>query len=315
MPSIARFAVRSAPIIGALLAALSLVGCSAVRLAYNNAPMLSYYWLDSYFDFDGPQSLRIKADLQTVQDWHRKEEIPMLIQTLKDLQVMAPKPVTAAQVCQMVEGLQVRIRTPLERVAPSIAAIAPTLQAAQMDHIAREFDKRDKKWSEEWLDGTPAERADRRVKQIVERAESFYGTLEPAQIGIVRAHIETSTFDGPRQHREMLRRQQDSIQVLNTLRATRVTPAQAAADIRGLLDRTLKAPDPAFRQYIDQITNESCSAMADLHNSSNGVQRVRLLKTLRDYEGDARALFNQNPAARPPQGASAPSPTPTPAFQ
>lgn len=275
--------------------ALTLGGCSAVRLAYNNAPMLSYYWLDSYFDFDGPQSLRIKADLQTVQDWHRKEELPLLIQTLKDLQAMAPKPVTSAQVCQMVAGLQVRIQTPLERVAPAIAAIAPTLQTAQINQITREFDKRDKKWREEWLDGTPGERTERRVKQIVERAESFYGTLEPAQIGIVKAHIETSTFDGPRQYKEMLRRQQDAIQVLNNLRTIRVPPAQATADIRGLLDRTLKAPDPAFRQYIDQITNESCSAMADLHNSSTSAQRVRLLKTLRDYEGDAVALFNQNP--------------------
>ena len=315
MPSIARFAGRSAPIIGALLATLSLMGCSAVRLAYNNVPMLSYYWLDSYFDFDGPQSLRIKADLQTVQDWHRREELPLLIQTLKDLQVMAPKPVTAAQVCQMVEGLQVRIRTPLERLAPSIVAIAPTLQAAQMDRVSREFDKRDKKWREEWLEGTPAERAERRVKQIVERAESFYGTLDPTQVGIVRAHIETSTFDGPRQHKEMLRRQQDSMQVMNSLRTTRVPPAQATADIRSLLERTLRAPDPAFRQYIEQITLESCSAMADLHNSSNSAQRVRLLKTLRDYEGDARALFNQIAAPQPSQAASAPAPTPTPAIQ
>ena len=313
MPSIARFAVRSVPIIGALLAALTLVGCSAVRLGYNNAPMLSYWWLDGYFDFDGEQSLRIKADLQTVQDWHRKEELPLLIQSLKDLQAMAPKPVTAAQVCQMVDALQVRIRLPLERVAPSIAAIAPTLQAAQIDHIARAFDKRDKKWREEWLDGTPGERTDRRVKQIVERAESFYGTLEPAQIGVIRAHIETSTFDGPRQQKEMLRREQDSIQVLNSLRTTRVPPAQATADIRSLLERTLKAPDPAFRQYIEQITNESCTTMADLHNSSTSAQRVRLLKALRDYEGDARALFSQNPAVQPSQGASAP--TPTPALQ
>jgi hypothetical protein len=268
--------------------------------------MLSYYWLDSYFDFDGPQSLRIKADLQTVQDWHRREEVPLLVQTLKDLQAMAPKPVTSAQVCQMVANLQVRIQAPMDRLAPSIAAIAPTLQATQMDNIAQEFDKRDRKWSDEWLDGTLSERTERRVKQIVERAESFYGTLESAQIAIVRGHIETSRFDGPRQYKEMLRRQQDSIQVLNNLRTTRVTQAQAAADIRGLLERTVKAPDPAFRQYIDLITNESCLAMADLHNSSTSAQRVRLVKTLRDYEGDANALFNQNPKTLPITAASAP---------
>ena len=306
MPCIARFVVRSTPIIGVLLATLGLVGCSAVRLGYNTAPSLAYWWLDGYFDFDDTQSLRIKADLQAAQDWHRKEELPLLIQTLKDLQGMAPKPVTPTQVCQMVAGLQIRIQAPLDRVAPSIAAIAPTLQVPQMDHIAREFAKRDKKWRAEWLEGTLAERTERRVQQIVERAESFYGTLEPAQIAIVKSHIGASTFDGPRQHREMLRRQQDSIQVLNTLRTTRVPPAQATADIRGLLERTLRAPDPAFRQYIDQITNESCAAMADLHNSSTSAQRVRLVKTLRDYEGDAQSLFNQVPQGQPATAPSAP---------
>ena len=307
MPSVARCAIRSTPIIGALLACLALLGCSAVRLGYNTAPSLTYWWLDSYFDFDGEQSLRIKADLQAVQDWHRREELPVLMQTLKELQAMAPAPVTPAQVCQMVPGLQARFQAPLERMATSIAAIAPTLQASQMDHIAREFDKRDKKWREEWLEGTLAERSARRVKQIVERAESFYGTLESTQIGIVKARIDVSTFDGPRQHREMLRRQQDSIQVLNSLRTTRVPPAQATADIRALLERTMKAPDPAFRQYIEQLTQESCATMADLHNSSSSAQRAHLLQTLRDYEGDARALASQAPQS-PPAPTSPPPP-------
>lgn len=293
MPSIARFVVRSAPIISALLVTLSVVGCSAVRLGYNSAPMLAYWWLDGYFDFDDQQSLRIKADLQAARDWHRTDELPLLIQTLKDLQTMAPKPVTQPQVCQMVASLLVRIQAPLDRLAPSIATIAPTLQATQVDHITTEFAKRDKKWRAEWLEGTPTERTERRVKQIVERAESFYGTLEPAQIALVKMHIEASSFNGPRQHQEMLRRQQDSIQVLNTLRTTRVPAAQATADIRHLLERSLKAPDPAYRQYIEQITNESCATIADLHNSSTSAQRVHLVKTLRDYEGDARSLLNQ----------------------
>mgnify|MGYP006999879497 CR=1 FL=1 len=155
------------------MAALLLGGCSAVRLGYNSSPTLAYWWLDSYFDFDGEQSLRVRNDLQAVQDWHRKAELPLLVQTLKDLQAMAPKPVTPAQVCQLVSGLQTRVQVTLDRVTPTIAAIAPTLQAAQLEHISREFERRNRKWREEWMDGTLAERTDRRVKQIVERAESF----------------------------------------------------------------------------------------------------------------------------------------------
>jgi hypothetical protein len=35
--------------------ALALGGCSALRLSYNNAPTLLYWWLDGYADFDKSQ--------------------------------------------------------------------------------------------------------------------------------------------------------------------------------------------------------------------------------------------------------------------
>jgi hypothetical protein len=289
-----RFFFRSTAIIGAMLAALAMGGCSAVRLAYNSAPTFTYWWLDSYFDFDNAQSLRVRNDLQAVQDWHRKQELPLLMQKLKDLGAMAPKSVTTDQVCGMVADLRTRLQVTLERVAPAIAAIAPGLQDAQLDHIAQEFERRDRTWREEWIDGTLAERRQRRVKQIVERTESFYGPLDAAQLAIVREHISKSSFDGPRQFREMQRRHQDSLQVLRDLRKTQPGTNQASADIRALLERSLKAPDPAYRAYMENLTTESCTAMAALHNSSSTEQRSRLVQTLQGYEEDARALASQS---------------------
>lgn len=277
-----------------MLAALAMGGCSAVRLAYNSAPTFTYWWLDSYFDFDNAQSLRVRNDLQAVQDWHRKQELPLLMQKLKDLGAMAPKSVTTDQVCGMVADLRTRLQVTLERVAPTIAAIAPGLQDAQLDHIAQEFERRDRTWREEWIDGTLAERRQRRVKQIVERTESFYGPLDAAQLAIVREHISKSSFDGPRQFREMQRRHQDSLQVLRDLRKTQPGTNQASADIRALLERSLKAPDPAYRAYMENLTTESCTAMAALHNSSSTEQRSRLVQTLQGYEEDARALASQS---------------------
>ena len=274
-----------------------------MRLGYNNGPTLAYWWLDSYFDFDAEQSVRMRNDLQSVQDWHRKEELPLLVQTLKNLQTMAPKPVAAEQVCQVVGELQTRLQVTLDRLTPSIAAIAPSLQPGQLEHVSREFERRNRKWREEWMDGTLAERSERRVKQIVDRAESFYGPLEPAQLAVVQAHIKTSSFDGPRQYQEMLRRHQDALQVLRELRTGQLPANQATASVRGLLERTLKAPDPAYRQYMERLTTESCAAMTALHNSSSAAQRARLLQTLRDYELDGRALASQLPDAAPAETA------------
>lgn len=300
--------VRSAPIIGVLLLCMTLAGCSAVRLGYNSGPTLTYWWLDSYFDFDDAQSLRVREDLQAVQDWHRRQELPLLIQKLKELQAMAPKSVTTEQVCTVVDELQLRLQATLERVTPTIAAIAPSLQDSQLEHMQAEFERRDQKWRDEWIAGTLAERSQRRLKQIVERAESFYGTLEPNQLDLVRQHIKASSFDGPRQLREMQRRHQDALQVLRELRKTRTATAKGAAEVRALLLRTLKSPDPAYRAYMDRLTLESCAAMATLHNSSTPEQRTRLTQALRGYEEDARALASQQ--TNTPENADA---TPPPA--
>lgn len=290
-----------------LLTSLALGGCSAVRLAYNSGPTLTYWWLDSYFDFDDVQSLKVRNDLQAVQDWHRTQELPLLVQKLKDLQALAAKTVTAEQVCTVVTDLQTRLQVTLERVVPTIAAIAPSLQDAQLEHIAHEFERRDRTWREEWIDGSLAERRQRRIKQIVDRAESFYGTLEPTQLAVVREHINKSSFDGPRQLREMQRRQQDALQVLRELRNAKPAASQANAQVRALLERSLMAPDPAYRRYMDNLTTESCAAMAALHNGSSAEQRARLIQTLQGYEEDARALSKQGPAVSPPPTRPTPS--------
>jgi hypothetical protein len=285
--------VAAAPIIGVLLAVLALGGCSAVRLGYNNSPTLVYWWLDSYFDFDDAQSLRVRNDLQALQDWHRTTEVPQLARKLKELQALAPKQVSSEQVCALVSDLQTRVQVTLERATPTISALAPGLQDAQLEHMSKEFERRNRKWQDDWIAGTPAERSERRVKQLVERAESFYGTLEDAQMAVVRAHIANSSFDGLRQFQEMQRRQKDALQVLRKIRAGEIPPNQTNAQVRGLLERTFKAPAPAYRRYMEQLTTEGCATMAALHNASTPDQRTRLARALQGYEGDARALAAQ----------------------
>jgi dihydrodipicolinate synthase/N-acetylneuraminate lyase len=43
--------------------AAALGACSAVKLAYNNLPELSYWWLDAYLDFDGTQTPKVRDEL------------------------------------------------------------------------------------------------------------------------------------------------------------------------------------------------------------------------------------------------------------
>ncbi|MDZ7920385.1 MAG: DUF6279 family lipoprotein [Rhodoferax sp.] len=282
---------RWCAIIGLLMGLLSLSGCNAVRLGYNNAPDLAYWWLDGYFDFDGAQSTRLRNDLHALQDWHRKEELPPLATTLKNLQAAAPQEVTAAQVCQLSQYVEERIQTALDRAAPTAVALGPTLSSAQLDHLAKALDKRNREWREEWMDGSPEDRAERRLKKLVERAEGFYGRITEAQRKQLQAQLEASAFDASVQYREVLRRQQDTLQTLRALRNGNATEIHTQAEVRALVARSLQSPDPAFRQYTERVRSQACEAIAAFHNRTSASQRQRLQETLKGYESDLIALM------------------------
>lgn len=281
---------RWASIIGLLWLAVLLQACSAVRLAYNNSPQFAYWWLDGYFDFDRTQSVKVRADLESLLGWHRKEEVPLLEQQLARLLVLAPQDISPAQVCTVYTDLQTRAVAAMESAANTLAATATTLQEPQLQYLDRAFEKKDREWREEWLEGTAEERAGRRLKRAVEWSEWFYGNLSAAQVAMLTGRFANSQFDPDVQHREKLRRHQD---LRATLRGLSAKPLpQAQADMRALLQRTVVSADPFYRQHLEQLVQENCVTVALLHNSTTPRQRAKLARTLQGYQADAQALAN-----------------------
>ncbi len=285
--------LRWCAIIGVVLGSVGLSGCGAVRLAYNNAPDLSYWWLDSFLDLDSPQSVRLRADLNTLHAWHRKEELPQVADMLKNLQAAVPHAVAADQVCQLSRYLEARFQAVLDRAAPTAIALAPTLSNAQLDHLARAWDKRNADWREEWLDGSPESRLDRRLKNAIDRTEGFYGRLTDPQKALLRSQLENSPFDAAIQYKEVLRRQKDALQTLRTLKTGTPSDIHIQADMRALLARSMQSPDAAFVRHTERLRTHFCESAAELHNSTNTAQRTKLQQTLQGYESDVRTLMQR----------------------
>jgi Family of unknown function (DUF6279) len=280
-------------IIGLLAISAALASCSLVRLAYNQAPDALYWWLDGYFDFSEAQSLRVREGLDTVQKWHRKSELPAYADMLQKMQRLAPGEITGEQVCGLLSEARERGLALSQALEPTIVAVAPLLTREQITHLERQLAKRNRKWREEWLEGSPRERTDHRVKQAVERAERFYGRLEPAQVAVARAMVEASPFDAQQTYRETQRRQHDAVRTLRQLQTQQPGPLATQAMMRTLFERSLESPDAAYRSYLEALTRTGCAGVATLHNSTTPTQRARAVDTLKAYEADARALAAQ----------------------
>ena len=160
---------KLARIIGVLLAASLLAACSSVRLAYNNLPSLSYWWLDGYVDFDGAQTPRVREDLAQLLEWHRTTELPKVAGLLKKAEALAPGDVTPAQACELADEIRARLLAVAERAETAGTGLALTLGDAQLQQLERKYAKVNEDYRKEWLALSPAERLDKRYDQFLSR--------------------------------------------------------------------------------------------------------------------------------------------------
>lgn len=271
-----------------------LQGCSTIKVGYNNASSLGYWWLDGYADFNDAQYPLVHDELDRLMKWHRAVELPKVAELLQKMQPLLTNDVTPAQVCAaMVEG-RARVDAVAIHAIPGMVAVAQTITAEQRQHIKRKLEKNNLQWTEDWNEGTPEERTNKRLKATVERAEQLYDTMEEKQISLLRQLDATSGYDADLSFKERLRRQADLLQTLARINppnpADKPGTAQATLYVMEYLARNTTSPDPVYRAFSEKMYAESCNAFAIVHNSTTAKQRERAVKRLAAYARDAREL-------------------------
>jgi hypothetical protein len=281
---------RLARIIVLLALAAGLAACSAVKLGYNTLDTVAYWWLDSYIDFTGEQSLRVREELARLHLWHRSEELPRLAEMLHSMELLVPGDITPAQACAFVTEFRQQLRVLADHAEPAVVTLATSLQPDQLRHLEHTYEKNNAKYRDEWLDLSAPEQREKRYRQFLERSEMIYGQLEEPQRDALRRDIEHSTFDPRRILADRQRRQQDALQTLRRLAGRRVDFDAARTLLRGYLERFEKSPDKGYRDYQEVLIEEGCRSFAVLHNSTSLAQREAAVRRLRAYQRDLRDL-------------------------
>lgn len=276
--------------LGLLAVAGVLQACSVMKLAYNQAPDLAYWYLDDYLDLTGEQSLRVKASLSQLQAWHRQTQLPVYITALQQLQQQIPSDITAAAACKVATDIRNNLGTVAHRAESLAAGVAIMLQPGQLKHLEKKFAKTNAKAEDEMEEDREKTRQGKRYEQMLSRAESLYGTLDEPQRAVIARRLEQSRFDVRVLFAEKKRRQHDALQTLQPMATGQSSAAQAQAALRGLVERTMNPLEPVYRRYLDQLSQENCQSFAELHNSTTPAQRSKAVETLKGYEQDFRIL-------------------------
>ena len=290
-------------IIGAAMLVFGLQGCGALRLAYNQSPLATYWYLDSYLDFNPTQRPLVKAALDDIQQWHRQTQLPLYIETLEKMQQQIPKDVSVAQACTLYAEVQDRLLVTFEGIATRLQSqgqsegqgagmkVLASLESTQLTHLQKKLAKANAKYRKDFVDGPVSKLREKRLEQAVSRTESLYGNLTSKQESLLDARLEASGFDPEAAYAERMRRQQDLLQTLRNLRQS--SAAIMSTHLGGVFARVAMSPDPNYRDYSQKTRMQACQTFADLHNSMSQEQRQKALDKLRGYEQDLRVLMHQ----------------------
>jgi len=269
------------------------VACSAVRLSYNQGPILAYWWLDSYADFNAEQSPGVKAALDDWFAWHRASQLPDYAQALAAMGALAADKVTPAQVCSMIGAWQQRGLQAYERALPAMTDLVRALSPEQIRQIERQTLRKQKDAAVDYLQTDAAERQKANYERALDRAESIYGKLNETQRRRLAADLLASPFNPERWLNERSLRSADTVRSLRQWQADGSDSGAVQAGLRRIGQDAVQSPRADYRNYASTLMLSNCSLLAGLHNTTTPEQRKNASTKLKGWEDDVRALIQR----------------------
>ena len=270
--------------------AFALSSCGLVRTGYDNLDTIAYWKMDRYLDFNESQKPEVKAELKALHAWHRSTQLPAYADFLAELQQMAKSDVSPPAACDAIAKARDHFETLVLQTAPQAAALALSLELANLKRLRKKFAEEDKKWREKWLDVSAKELAEDRLDEWSDRSEFFYGRLSAAQKQTIREAIARSALDPKISWMLRQRRQEDILATLEKIRKTRPSPTLAEAEMRALMERALHPDDAVGAEMRRNLIDEACANSAAIHKLATSTQRKRAEEKLAALEQDFRKL-------------------------
>lgn len=275
----------------ALLAFLTLQGCSAIKLGYQQLPTLSYWWLDSTISFNSEQSLRAKEALEQLHQWHRREELTGYADFLQRSAQSSQGTVESTQVCSAFTEVQTRLDRLMREAVRQAAPVTMMLGPRQLSHMARQWESKNEEWEKDWLRGDEQARMERRMERVVNRYKDFYGGLNAEQNALIKAQLAQSPWTAEWGRQDRQRRQKDLLATLQRVSQGQMPVAQVENELWNVWQRWLKPPDAAGAALMQAMSQQACNNLTQLHNTTSAEQRQRAVRRIRAYERDLRDLI------------------------
>ena len=270
-----------------------LSGCSAVRLAYNQADTLLAWMADDYFDLDAAQKQDFDKRLDPLLTWHRHQQLPDYARFLGDVKQRAQREVTRADALWLIEGAKSRYRSSISKGTPAAVEWLATLTPANIKAMEKQFAKVNQKFAHEHkLNGTAEERRRARLERTLKRIREWTGTLTQAQEERITVLNASIPYTDHLRQQDRQRRQKEILALL----ATRHHKIEFARALSGWLADWEKNRPPEQHAALNDGYDKRIALYLEVERMLTPQQRAHLQEKLQDYIEDLNALAEKRTA-------------------
>lgn len=268
-----------------------LLACSAARIGYNNGETVSYWWLNSYVDFEGEQKPWVKQHIDDLFVWHRKTQLREYVRLVSRIQHRDLATVTKSDLLADYDDGRTRIMQITDRAAPDLADLALSLTPAQIANIEEKFTKNNNKFRKEYLNGNAAERQEFRYKKMMKQAEYWFGDFSREQETKLRALSDARPLNNELVLAERLQRQKELLAMLQRIHAEKPSRDEAAAMIRKYVADTVNHSGNKQQQaFADASRDANAALVAEMMRMATPEQKRHFINTLQDWISDFNRL-------------------------
>ena len=251
---------------GIVVTSLALAGCSAIDIAYNNAPTFVGGEFDDAFDLDDEQAERLDDALHRFFAWHRQHELPRYRQLLQQAAVTVADGVSAAEFLQFRDDIRAAWRRAQARLIDEIGALAATLTPQQVDRFEQYY-RDESEHYRDYLEMSAQQRAIFLEQRNLKRLQEWFGDFDDLQ----RERVQQRLQRLPELRSIWIRyREQRQQALLGAMRGDGgATPAQ--------LKYILLDPGSAHARLLDAESAEYWRAYAQaIEDISRGLSKAQL---------------------------------------
>ncbi len=266
-----------------LLLCVALSGCSALKLAYDNADTYLIWRADRYLALRGPQHALLTRAVRQTLAWHRQQALPIYATLADEAAMRLARGLKPADIDWAYTAVQTQWQDTLQRAAQEVAPLLDTIDADQLVVLEKRFAEDNRTFAKDFgLNRPEAQRRKLRVERNAERLSDWLGSLTDEQRARIQAYSAQAPLDGAGRDRERQRLQQAFLRLLRE--------RQAQAKLVEWVSDWSIGREPEFERQRLENWMAYQRLLLELDALLSPAQRDYAVQRLRDYAQDFRTL-------------------------